>query len=241
MSRFFGNRIMQARHADPFLIRAYMCPPPPLSDEEAAKLKSDHEASSKAKDAELTKLKADLEAATKKKDPVDDPDLIEKARLEREEKEKKGSDSKALEGALRFSMGSKDWLKANAALLPKDIEGIFTAADKETYDNAVEKAGAIQSSIVQAFFQVQDNLDLLTPSQKSSIEDFLKLTKNGKQSKAPQIYDTIFEPTFEMLKRVKKAEQLNLSEKSQTEGEKALADRMMKLSKKHYLGEKHES
>jgi len=232
---------MQARHADPFLIRAYLCPPPPLTDEEAAKLKSDHEAATKAKDAEIAKMKADLEAATKKPDPKDDPELLEKARLEREEKEKKGNDSKALEAALRFSLGSKDWLKANASLLPKDIEGVFSNAEKETYDSAVEKAASIQSSIVQGFFQVQENLDLLTPSQKSAIEEFLKLTKNGKQSKAPQIYDTIFEPTFEMLKRIKKAEQLNKGEKNQTDGEKALADRMMKLSKKHYLGEKYES
>jgi hypothetical protein len=190
----------------------------------------------KTQNAELLKRLEALEG--KSKPPPEDPDLLEKAKKEREEKEAKGADAKALEAALRFTMGSKEWVKNNGSLLPKDIEGVITNADKETYDSAVEKAGAVQSSILQSFFQVQENLDLLTPSQKTAIEEFLKLTKNGKQVKAPTLYDSIFEPTFEMLKRIKKAEQLNSKDKFQSDGEKALAERMMTLSKKHYLGDK---
>ena len=214
----------------------------PMTDEEVAALKASHEKMIKEKDDELGKTKGELEKLTKTKTPpADDPDLLDKARKESAEKDKKNNDAKALEAALRFSMGSKDWLKTNQALLPKDIEGIFSAADKETYDSAIEKDAALKAGIVQSFFSVQANLDLLTTSQKSAIEDFLKLTKNGKQEKAQTVFDTYFEPTFEMLKRLEKAKQLNNGTKNQTDGEKALADRMMKLSKKHYLGEKYES
>lgn len=171
-------------------------------------------------------------------DPGDDPDLVDKAKKERETKERQKSDAKTLERALQFSMTAKEFIKENSTLLPKDIEGIFAEADKETYDSATEKSGAIQAGIIKGFFQVQDNLDLLTPSQKSAIEEFLKLTKNGRQEKAPQLYDQIFEPTFAMLKRIKKAEQLNIGGKEQSAGEKALAERMLQMSKKHYLGEK---
>lgn len=239
MSKFFGNRILSARNSDPFFTRAYMCPPPEVSQEELDKFKA-LESSAKAKDDEIAKIKADLEKATKKGDPppADDPDLLAKARKAADEKNKKTNDAKSMEAALRFSLGSKDWLKTNQSLLPKDIEGIFNAADKESYDSAVEKDAALKSGIVQSFFNVQANLDLLTPSQKSALEDFQKLTLNGKQEKAQHIYDTIFEPTFEMLKRITKAQQLNNGQKNQTDGEKALAERMMKLSKQHYLGEK---
>lgn len=190
------------------------------------------------KDKRIAELEAEIKKSKEKPTP-EDPDLQEKARKERETKEKANSDSKAIEAALKFSLGAKDWLKINSSLLPKDIEGIFTAAEKENYGSAIEKDQAIKSAVVQEFFKVQSNVDLLTPSQKSALEDFQKLTKNGRQEKAQQMYDTIFEPTFEMLKRVKKAEQLGKTgHASETDSDSAYRDRMMKLSKKHYLGEK---
>jgi hypothetical protein len=188
-----------------------------------------------------------LEAGRKKKrvetevdeEDDEDEDLNSKAKKDRELKEQKTRDSKALESALKFSLGAKDWLKTNGSLLPKDIEGIFAAAEKETYADALEKDAAIKTGIIQSFFSIQSNMDLLTAGPKSSIEEYLKLTKNGKQEKAQAIYDTVFEPAFEMLKRIKKAEQLSKGgQANSTDGEKAYADRLMKLSKKHYLGEK---
>lgn len=167
-----------------------------------------------------------------------DKDLIDKAKAAQADKDQKITDSKALESALRFSMGAKDWLKNHEALLPKNVSAIFEQADKESYDTAIEKDAALKSGIIQAFFSVQANVDLLTATQKSSLENFLSLTKNGKQEKAREFYDSVFEPTFEGLKRVKKATELNNGQKNQTDGEKALADRMMKLSQKNYLREK---
>lgn len=169
----------------------------------------------------------------------DEEDLNSKATKQRQEKEKRSSDSKALESALSFTIASKDWLKTNASLLPKDVEGIFAASEKESYDDAVQKASSIKSAIIQSFFKVQENLDLLTAHQKSILEDWLKLTKNGKEEKAQSMYDSIFEPTFEALKRVKKAAQLNKAgERSGDDAENAYKDKLIKGSRKHYMGEK---
>lgn len=186
-------------------------------------------------------LKAALEKLTKPNpNPAPDPDDLEtKARKEREAKEAAAGDSKKLEEALRFSLGAKDWLKANASLLPKDIEGIFTAAEKETYGSALEKDAAIKSGLIQNFFKVQANLDLLTAGPKQDLEDWLKLTKNGKEEKAQQMYKSVFEPAFEMLKRIKKAEQLNQGgHVNASDVDAAYKDRLMKKSRQHYMGEK---
>lgn len=191
----------------------------------------------RTQNADLLKRLEALEAKGKPK-PEDD-DLLEKEKKARAEKDRKNSDAKAIEAALKFSLGAKDWVKTNSSLLPKEVEGIFAAAEKETYDSAIEKDQAIKSSLITAFFQQQANLDLLTPSQKTALEDFQKLTKNGKQEKAQHIYDSIFEPTFEMLKRIKKAEQLRRTGETEgTDADQAYRDRMIKLSKKHYLGER---
>ncbi len=173
-------------------------------------------------------------------EPKNDDDLSDKARKDREQKELKAKESNELESALKFNIGSKDWLKANQSLLPKDIDGIFASAEKETYGSAIEKASDIKANVIQQFFKVQTNVDLLTPSLKSALDDFLKLTKNGKQERAQAIYDSVFEPAFEMLKRIKKAEQLNQNGlKGENDSETAYKERLLAGSKKHYLGEKN--
>lgn len=168
----------------------------------------------------------------------DDKDLADKARLAREETDKKKSYEKSLEGALNFNIAGPNFLKDNAALLPKTVESIFVAAEKEKYDSAIEKANAIKVGVVSEFFAVQANHDLLTAAQKIEIDEFLKLTKNGKQERVETIYSMVFEPTLETLRKVQKAKELNNGAKNQTDAEKQLADRMMKMSKKHYLGDK---
>lgn len=168
-----------------------------------------------------------------------DKDLFSKSQQNQAEKDRSSTDSKRLESAIRFTMGAKEWVKQNESMLPKDIAGILEAADKETYDSTVQKDGAIKSGIIQAFFNVQENLDLLTTTQKSTIEDFLKLTKNGKEEKAQAIYDSVFEPTFEMKKRISKAQQLNRNgERSGDDVEQAYKQKLMNGSKNHYMGEK---
>jgi hypothetical protein len=166
-------------------------------------------------------------------------DLATKAAADAKKKEQSGADAKAIESAIAFNMGSKEWLKTNSTLLPKDIEGIFSAAEKETYDNQVQKASAIKSGVIQTFFKVQDNLDLLTAAQKTALEDWQKLTKNGKEEKAQQMFDSIFEPTFEMLKRIKKAHQVQIGgQRSGDDAENAYKEKLMKSAQKHFMGVK---
>ncbi len=189
--------------------------------------------------AELAALKAEnaaLKAAAVK--PPESPDLKERARLQKEAEDKDTATTKKIESALGFNLKSAEFLSQNESLLPAEVAGIFKEADKETYANAIEKANAIKSGLIQSFFAVQSNMDLLTPTVKSKLDDYLKLTKNGKQDKAQEIYDSVFEPAFEMLKRVKKAEALNRGLSVPTDAEAAYRNRMIDLSKKHYLGEK---
>lgn len=197
---------------------------------------------------ELSELKASNAAllarldALEKKAPTnnnqDDKSLADKVEADRKAKEKTTAETQKLEKALKFTLTSTDWVKTNATLLPKNIEGIFAQADKENYSSAIEKADAIKVGIVSEFFAIQSNLDLLTDTQKISLEDFKKLTKTDKQDRVQNIYDAVFEPTFEMLKRVKKAEQISKGLGDSTDSETAYKEKMKAISRKHYLGEK---
>lgn len=210
----------------------------PMTDEEVAALKADHEKAIKEAADKHAAEKAEWEKKSKEKKTEDDPSLADKARLEREAAEKKTKYEKSLGAALKFNMGSAEFLKSNAGLLPKTVEGIFAQAEKQTYDSEVEKAAEIKVGLVSEFFAVQANMDQLTGAQKVELEDFLKLTKNGKQERIENVYAMIFEPTLESIRKIEKAKHVSSGAKDQSSAEKALADRMMKQSRKHYLGDK---
>lgn len=192
--------------------------------------------------AEIIEQNKSLQArldALEGKNKDKDKSINEKVEDHNKDKERRDSDSKELESAVRFDLQSNEFLKNNASLLPKKVSDIFTVASKEKYDSPVEKAREIKAGIVEEFFKVQSNMDLLTPYQKGVVEDYLKLTKLGRIKDAQQIYQTIFEPTLEMLRGIKKAEQVNHTRNGFGDGsDEPYKQRLIEGSKQHYLGEK---
>jgi hypothetical protein len=197
---------------------------------------SDLKASYAALSARFEKLE---KQAGKGKEDDTGGDLSDQALRKQADDERRTQDSKALEAALRFSLTSSEFIKTNAALLPKEVSEIFAGADKETYESPIEKDQAIKRGLIESFFKVQSNLDLLTPGLKTQLEDYLKLTKNGKQEKAQQIYDMVFEPSLEMLRRLEKAKAVSKTGyTTPSDSESAYRQKLMKGSRKHYMGEK---
>ncbi len=164
-----------------------------------------------------------------------DKNLLDRTRDNNSQNQDRQKEAQALESAVVFNVGSKTFLKENADYLPKEIEEIFETAAKERFDSPVQKANEIKAGVVESFFAIQENHDLLTASQKNALADYLKLTKNGKQERAQQVYDNLFEPALEMLKRVKKAEQVNRTRNGFGDGtDEAYKKRLIEGSFKHY-------
>lgn len=195
---------------------------------------------------ENEKLKAtpppkEKEPKEKEEDDDKEDDLMDKARKEKEAKAKQGEDTRKLEGALKFNLSVADFVKSHKDLLPTEVEDVLKQADKETYDSAIEKANAIKSAMIKTFFSVQAHLDLLTASHKVKVDDYFKLSKNGREEKAASIYEDVFEPALETLKKVKKAEELGRSGNGLSGGSKhenAYKDKLINVSRKTHLGEK---
>jgi hypothetical protein len=200
---------------------------------------------------ENQKIKSDLgrmkkagtgEPAKKTGDPAKtDDDLLTKAKKQTEEHSKASTDTKKIENALRFNLGVSDYVKNNKDLLPDDIEGILKVAEKENYDTANAKANAVKVGMISSFFSVQANVDALTSAQKVQLEDFLKLTKTGKEEKAEYIFENLFEPAIETFKKVRKAEELAKASQGYGGGssvETAYKERLMKQARTIHLREK---
>ncbi len=86
-------------------------------------------------------------------------------------------------------------------------------------------------------------MDLLTASHKTAVADYLKLTNTGREERAPHVFENIFEPALEMMRRVKKAEDVGKTKNGfggdKSAAENAYRDKMIAVSKKHYLQEKN--
>ena len=189
--------------------------------------------------ADLKQKIADLEAKWKGGGTGNEPNLTDRAREQREADAKKSGDISAIESAMRFTLSSKDFLKANEGILPAEVADIFAAAEREKFDSAVQKASAIKDGVITEYFKVQANLDLLTAAQKNSIENYLKLTKNGREEKAQHVFENILEPTLESFKRIKKAEEVNRAKNGfGSDSDRAYKEKLISGSRKHYIGEK---
>jgi hypothetical protein len=211
-----------------------------MTPEEIEALKAENEAAK----AEAAKLKADIEALKnpKKEEPKkEEDDLQAKAKKEKEEAEKSSNNSKQIESSIKFNLGVNDFVKNNKDILPAEVETILKVAEKENYDTAAAKANAVKVGIVGSFFSIQSNLELLTQAQKSQLEDFQKLTKNGKEDRASHVYENIFEPAIEMLKKLKKAEEVGKARSGFSTGSSVENDykqRLINQARKGHLKEK---
>lgn len=188
----------------------------------------------KAKLAEYEKQKSQSAPAPV---PPKDETLVDKQKQAEDERTK----TAALETALTFNIKASTFFKENESLLPKEVAEMLAIAEKEKYDSPVQKANSIKSAVAQSFFKVQENLDLLTPSHKNLFDDFLKLTKNGKEEKAPFIYENLFEPALEALRRQRKADEVNRAQNgygNPTDAQKAYEEKMKAKSKQHFFKEK---
>lgn len=211
----------------------------------------------KAANEQIKKENEELKnAATKKKDDGagdgddpkkkddgagDDDDLVTRAAKKKQNDAEHAAQVKRIESATRFSLGLDRFLADNKGFLPEEVGEIVKLADRENYDTTEEKANATKAAIVKTFFSIQSNVDLLTASQKNLLDGFLKLTKTGREEKAADVYENIFEPTLEMMKRIKKAEEVGranagfANESDISAGYKA---RLISRSRSAHLGEK---
>jgi hypothetical protein len=170
----------------------------------------------------------------------EEEDLYSKAKKESDNNNKNAQDARQIEGAIRFNLGLADFVKNNKDILPSDVDGILKVAEKENYDTALAKANAVKVGIVNSFFSVQSNMELLTSAQKVQLEDFLKLTKNGKEERAGHIFENIFEPALETFKKLKKAEEVGKARQGFSSGsgvENEYKERLIKLARKTHLRE----
>lgn len=196
---------------------------PPPANNEVETLK----AQIAAKDAELAKMKKDF---------APNP-LLDKAKAGELSAAEQAAKQKIIEQDVTFNLSVGQFVKDHVDLLPKEIEKALEIAKSEKYDSQGAKAAAIRDAMVQSFFKVQDHVDMLTGGQKDALDNYLKLTKNGREEQSAQIFASVFEPALEMIKRVKKAEEVGRANRGlldKSDADKRYENKMIEATKRRF-------
>jgi hypothetical protein len=216
-----------------------------MTDEKKPDKDSDDNKSleSKLKESEnqIAELKKSIEALKFGTKPTDGKSLNDVVIDDNKAKEQKAKELKCLEAACKFNINSDKFISNHKDILGKEIADIFAVAAKEKFDSEVDKSNATKAAIIQSFFSLQANLDSLTDSHKSSIEDFMKLTKRSKEERASEVFENIFEPCVDTMKRLRKAEEVVKAKSgyaNSSDVESKYKERLILGSRKHFLGEK---
>ncbi len=213
---------------------------PEQNTDDKTKGDADLKAQFEAMKAENDKIKAELEGFKSKK-TTDDADLVKKAEDAKKSEDDKKAITRRQESAVKFNLTVGEFIKTNKDLLPSEVEDIVKQAEKENFDTAANKSAAIKVGIITKFFQVKENHDRLTASQRTAIDRFLNLTKNGKEDEVENVFDNVFAPALELVKAHKKAEEVSKARSgvaNSSTGEIDYRDKLMKHSQKALMGGK---
>lgn len=160
---------------------------------------------------------------SKKEEPKDDKseeekDLLKEAKKNLETKSNQDEEQSKMEKALRFDLSISKFAEDFKDVLPSSIKSIIETANGKTYGSAVAKADEIRKAIIDAFVEVQANVDGLPETMKQKARDYKALTEDAKKSKSGSFWE-IVEVGAEMQKAKNRANAISKANGSGNGGE----------------------
>ena len=103
-------------------------------------------------------------------------------------------------------------------VLPASVKSVIDLSNKKTYTSAVAKANEMRKSIIEAFLEVQANVDALPDGMKAKANLFKELTEDAKLEKSG-LYWELVEVGAELQNSKKRAEAVNRANGGNNSGE----------------------
>lgn len=153
-----------------------------------------------------------------KKDPAKEESLLDKAK-DNVQKETNQSEVQAeLEKAVGFNMQISTFAEKYKEVLPASVKQVIDLSNSKTYASAVAKANEMRKSIIEAFLEVQANVDALPEGMKAKANIFKGLTEDAKLEKSG-LYWELVEVGAELQNSKKRAEAVNRANNGNNSGE----------------------
>lgn len=149
------------------------------------------------------------ESKEEKKEPEKkDERLLDEAKKNMEEKSNQEESQANIEKALDFNMKISTFAEKYKDILPASIKSVIDTANGKSYTSAIAKADEVRKAILEAYLEVQTNVDSLPDGMKAKANAFKALTEDAKRAKSGQYWE-IVEVGAELQASKKRAEAVN--------------------------------
>ena len=146
--------------------------------------------------------------AEEKKEPEKDEGLLSEAKKNMEKQSNQEEDQSNIEKALGFNMTISTFAEKYKDILPASIKSVIDTANGKSYTSAIAKADEMRKAILEAYLEVQTNVDSLPDGMKAKANAFKALTEDAKRAKSGQYWE-IVEVGAELQTSKKRAEAVN--------------------------------
>lgn len=96
-----------------------------------------------------------------------------------------------IERALGFNMSIKKFAEDYKAILPSSVNSIIETANGKTYTSAIAKANDIRKALLDAYLEIQANIDGLPESMKAKANAYKALTEDAKLAKSGSFWEIV--------------------------------------------------
>lgn len=96
-----------------------------------------------------------------------------------------------IERALGFNMSIKKFAEDYKAILPSSVNSIIETANGKTYTSAIAKANDIRKALLDAYLEIQGNIDGLPESMKAKANAYKALTEDAKLAKSGSFWEIV--------------------------------------------------
>lgn len=150
----------------------------------------------------------------------------------------KGNEQEAqaeMEKALGFNMNISTFAEKYKEILPTATQSIIDLSNGKTYSSAIAKANEMRKAILEAFLEVQANVDALPEGMKTKANTFKALTEDAKLEKSGMYWELV-EVGAELQTAKKRAEAVNRANQggiNNDSGESAFRSKFLALGDKY--------
>lgn len=156
----------------------------------------------------LTK-QSESKADDKEKDTKEEnKGLLDEAKKNMEKQSNQEEDQMNIEKALGFNMTISTFAEKYKDILPASIKSVIDTANGKSYTSAIAKADEMRKAILEAYLEVQANVDSLPDGMKAKANAFKALTEDAKRAKSGQYWE-IVEVGAELQNSKRRAEAVN--------------------------------
>lgn len=156
----------------------------------------------------LTK-QSESKADDKKEDTKEEnKGLLDEAKRNMERQSNQEESQANIESAVAFNMNISAFADKYKDILPASTKSVIETAMGKTYASKSAQADEIRKAIIEAYLEVQANVESLPDSMKAKANAFKALTEDAKKQKSGQYWE-IVEVGAELQNSKKRAEAVN--------------------------------